>query len=177
MVGVLQLNQNIIDRLVIAFERGHHATSAIRSIGIPHAKFKGWLTQGARDAENYELIIKNGGSIDPKKMSMEYQLLARLNMANFTFEDVLLQKIINADHWQAHALILSKKYPDRWGDKQKIEITSTSLSTHVFITPREATMEEWQEEQLRLAGGTKFINVEETNETGVEDDTETGDDL
>lgn len=170
MMGVLQLNQNIIDLLVVAFENGHHSTSAVRSVGIPKNKFRNWLIKGAKDAENYELIVQNGGKLKPKDLSMEYQLLARLNKANFTFEDELLQKVRNAESWQAHMAILSKKYPDRWGDKKQVDVNQTSTTTHVFVTPREATIEEWQAEQKKIAEGVNFIDSQEVHETGGDTD-------
>lgn len=176
MLGVLQLNENIITRLVIAFESGHHTTSAVKSIGVPLPKFRAWMEKGVRDAENYELIIAGGGKIAPKDTSLEYQLLVRLNTADFTFEDMLLGKVVNADSWQAHMAILAKRYPGRWGDKSTVEINQTSTTTHVFMTPREATIDEWQAEQQKIADGTHYIDEHEVHETGGEKPSE-GEDI
>lgn len=154
-----------IERIGVAFEKGHHASSAIKTVGISLNKFKRWMEQGQRDGEKYELLAEGGTKIRQKDLSQEFKLLQRVAASSFSFEDSLLIKINGADSWQAHMALLRARFADRWGEKSKVELSATIKQQHVFITPREATIEEWEAEQEKLRDGAKFIDVLEVIET------------
>lgn len=161
--SVMNLNQTIIDRLAMVFENGHRSLAAVNYIGVPMNRFQNWIIKGAKDAEKYELLSQGGNPVPVKEMSMEYRLVVRLGQAGFAFENELVQKIRNAESWQAAAFLLSKTNPEVYGDKAKVEISGTTQTLHVFTTPRELTDEEWEENQKNISDGKNVIDVEHSD--------------
>lgn len=153
------LNNIIIERIGVAFETGHHASTAVKTAGITLNKFKKWMEQGQRDAEKYQLLADGGTKIKPKDLSQEFKLLQRVAASSFSFEDSLLTRINASESWQAQMALLRARFPDRWGDKKQVEVNATLTASHVFITPKEASESEWIEEQRKLKEGVKFIDV------------------
>lgn len=95
--------------IVSAIERGHYHATAIGFAGIGQSTFTRWMDKGQREEPEFE----------------RYRAFrAAVLLADATAEDVHLTRINQASRagaWQASAWFLERKYPDRWGRKDKVQ--------------------------------------------------------
>lgn len=92
-----------------ALRAGMHRGQAAIAAGISPSTFSRWLEQGERDGDGkcgelYHAVIA-------AEMACEYSLVASMQRAAVT-------------DWRAAEALLKRRYPDRWGDRQRLDLAS-----------------------------------------------------
>lgn len=99
--------------LVEAVEGGNYIETAVRACGIGTSTYYRWMEQGEADLEN-------------GKASAHRELWEAIKTAEAEAETNALSQIRAAarENWQAAAWYLERKFPDRWGRRERHEATS-----------------------------------------------------
>jgi transposase len=102
-----KLDQETSDRICTAIKRGNYIETAAAVAGIHKDTLYEWLKRGRREEDGiYHEFVE---AIDLALAEAEAKALK-------TIEDA------SADHWQAAAWRLERRFPERWGRK-RLEIT------------------------------------------------------
>ncbi len=103
-----KLNSEVTDRIISAIRAGNYLDTSAAHAGIHRDTLHAWLRDGA-----------NGKSAELQAFSDAVQ------KAIGDAEALHVARIADATktHWQAAAWWLERRYPDRWGQKLRQEIT------------------------------------------------------
>lgn len=109
-----KLTPDVHERIVALTRAGNFMETAAAAAGIDRETLRQWLKKGARVLED---------SDDPKELKFKAFADAVTEAAGAS-EATLLTLISNSARggtWQAAAWILERKFPDRYGRRQKID--------------------------------------------------------
>lgn len=98
------LSEVIQNAMVEAIEAGNYASTAAESVGISSSTHYLWMSKGEEGIEPYVGYMEA-----IKKAEAEAEMSAVRNI-----------KTHAADNWTASAWYLERKFPDRWGRKDKL---------------------------------------------------------
>jgi transposase len=109
------VQKDIVQRLAV----GNYIDAACLSVGISPATFYTWMDKG-REAEKKPVRRRNA----QERLHLEF--LEAVENAQGAAEVNALTPIRLAmpEQWQAAAWILERKFPDKWGRREKIEINA-----------------------------------------------------
>ena len=109
------LNKTISKKIEQALRAGNYKQTAAKYAGISLGTFYGWMQRG----RNFE---QNDG---PKEDAIYFEFLKMVEkaMADAEVEDVAIIKNASRKQWQAAAWMLERKFPDRWGRRDHVELT------------------------------------------------------
>lgn len=103
-----------IRRICDLLRRGHHVNVACAHAGIPLSRHSHWMKVGRASFENDEdsIFSRYVREVDKAMASAEDSLLSYLQAAQ-------------EDDWKAAAWQLERRFPDRWGRKDKSQLQIT----------------------------------------------------
>lgn len=107
-----KLTAKVRNHLVEAIEAGNYVETAVRACGIGTSTYYRWMETGEADLAH-------------DKDSIYRELWEAVKKAEATAEEKALKQIRSAapEHWQAAAWYLERKFPNRWGRKERVEHT------------------------------------------------------
>jgi transposase len=115
-----KLNDEVKDKLVAAIAQGNYYEAACGYVGIDYRTFRNWMTEGeqATDGIYFQFFhaIKKAEAHAELKMVQEWQKHTPNN-------------------WQAIATFMERRYPDRWGRKDRTQVEHSGGVTINFIDP------------------------------------------
>ena len=102
-----KLTEEVKDKLVKAISQGNYYEAACSYAGITYATFRNWMNEGeqATEGEYFDFFdtIKKAEAAAELRMVQEWQ-----------------KHIPN--NWQAIATFMERRYPDRWGKRDRQDI-------------------------------------------------------
>lgn len=103
-----KLTPDIQVKLVQAIKAGNYFNVACEYVGIDYRTFRNWMKKG-----------------EESKSGQYFQFFHAIKKAEAEAETRMVAIWQNAmkDDWKAAATFLERKYPDRWGRKDKQEVT------------------------------------------------------
>lgn len=116
-----KINDDIQKTIIDVIRAGNYLETAAAFAGIDVVTIRRWIKRGERELQRIEpkgLKIKQS-----EKVYVEFCMAIKKAMAEAEMRDVLVIGSAAKENWQAAAWRLERKYPDRWGRKDKHEIT------------------------------------------------------
>jgi hypothetical protein len=103
-----KLTQEVHEKIVSAIQLGNYGAVAARFAGIDRCTFFSWMRKGRE-----------------RKGAIYVRFAKAVRDAQALAEARAIQVIAQAanENWQAAAWYLARKYPDRWGEHKRHEIT------------------------------------------------------
>lgn len=122
MVRPTKLNSEIQNKIVTAIRAGNYIETAAAYAGISKSTLYDWLRRGEREKQRVE---KNPRYRIRKseKPYVEFSDAVEKALAEAEIRDVAIIAKAAEEHWQAAAWRLERKFPERWGRKDRHEIT------------------------------------------------------
>lgn len=139
-------NPDLIKKLTQLIQAGCYVYVAAEAVGIGERSFYRWMARGEEETSGmyrqFWQEIKKAEAVAEAKMLMVINEASRTN-------------------WTAAAWFLERKFPDRWGRKDRVQIDASVTNNDVSTTKQ--NMIEWvnglsDEEIERLNGTTKTLN-------------------
>jgi transposase len=112
--GKTKLTLAISDKLCSALRAGNYVDTAAAYAGVVKDTFYQWLRRGARATQ----------ADDHSKAEAPYRAFhdaVHEAIASSEIRDVALIAKAATEQWQAAAWRLERRYPDRWGKRERIE--------------------------------------------------------
>jgi hypothetical protein len=113
------LDERRIDRICQALATGATRTVAARYGGLDESTYYRYVRDGRQ-------ILDEGRAPDGEPERLMVSLVERIEEAEVEAELRLLGNIAKAGNegdWRASAHILARRWPDRWADRSKLEVT------------------------------------------------------
>lgn len=146
-----KLSPQLIEEIALFLRRGAYIESAVAACGISKDTFYRWLKKGKED-EIQSLEKKLSDAVMIALAEAEMRDLEVIDKAAQGSPDKLLTDengnlVLNEDgkpviiehglrpNWKASAWRLERKFPERWGNKTKIEYDSNSSIEIEFVDP------------------------------------------
>lgn len=119
-----KLTPEVEERIIKALLAGSHVATAARCAGVHPATFYRWMERGdpsgTRRADRpYRLFAARA---EQTMAEAEVRQVARINKAGET-------------RWEAHAWLLARRYPERWGRRAAIRLAEAPARAHRTQTP------------------------------------------
>lgn len=118
----LKITPEIQADLIKMLSAGNYLETAAAYCGISTDTVRGWVKRGEQEAQR----LKADSTAWPIKSETEFMELAiaiRQAQATSEIRDVMLIGNAARDQWQAAAWRLERRYPDKWGKKERHELT------------------------------------------------------
>lgn len=126
-----KISKSLIDEFARVIKAGNYIETAAAYVGISKNTVYDWLRRGAREKERLE---KNPRA-KPKKSEapfVEFSDAVEKALAAAEIRDVMLIGKAAETQWQAAAWRLERKFPDRWGRKERLEVAAeVDISSYV----------------------------------------------
>lgn len=137
------LTPEIQEKIIQAVRAGNYLETAAAYAGVPKNTLHDWLRRGAKE--------KRG-------IYHEFSVLVEKALAEAEMRDVLIIGKAAEENWQAAAWRLERKFPDRWGrkDRHAVEHSGEIRHTHKIdlskLSDEELTALERIAEKLSVDG-------------------------
>jgi hypothetical protein len=128
---------------------GNYIETAAAYVGIAQQTLREWMRRGEREAQRL-YSDPDARPIKSEGKYLEISQAIRQAQAESEVRDVVLIGRAAQEQWQAAAWRLERRYPDRWGKKERHEVTGANGGPVQFEEIRE-----------RLLRKLTEINVEE----------------
>lgn len=117
-----KLTPELQAEIVKIIKTGNYIETACAFVGINKSTFYDWLKRGAREKQRLE---KNPRAKIKKSEAVyvEFSNAIEKALAQAEIRDVAIIGKAAESNWQAAAWRLERKYPERWGRKDRIEHT------------------------------------------------------
>lgn len=109
------LTPELIEKVTAYLRTGAYVETAVLACGVPKVTFYSWLKRanlareaGTKAGPEDALCLKFLNAVEKVMAESELQALSQITLAATT-------------NWQAAAWRLERKYPDRWGRKDRVE--------------------------------------------------------
>src|SRR5258707_14105237 len=115
--GTIDLTPELCDKICTALRAGNYIETASAYVGITKDTFYRWLKRGAHAADTN----------DTSKLEAQYRAFhgaVREAIAVAEIRDVALIAKAATDQWTAAAWRLERRYPDRWGRRERHELSA-----------------------------------------------------
>jgi predicted aldo/keto reductase-like oxidoreductase len=115
----IKLTPELQEELVKVIRAGNYIETACAYVGINKTTFYDWLKRGAREKER---LAKNPNA-RPKKSEAPFVELSNAiekALAQAEIRDVAIIGKAAEENWQAAAWRLERKFPERWGRKERL---------------------------------------------------------
>lgn len=115
----IKLTPELQEELVKVIRAGNYIETACAYVGINKTTFYDWLKRGAREKER---LAKNPNA-RPKKSEQPFVELSNAvekALAQAEIRDVAIIGKAAEENWQAAAWRLERKFPERWGRKERL---------------------------------------------------------
>ncbi len=120
----LKLSPDMQSELVKVIQMGNFLETAAAYVGISVSTLRDWIRRGEREAQR--LSTKNARSNKTEEPYLEFSAAIKKAQAEGEIRDVLLIGNAARETWQAAAWRLERRFPDRWGRKEKHELSGPS---------------------------------------------------
>ena len=118
----LETNQEKIESLLNYLILGHYINQACAMAGLAESTFHYWR----KEAEEIEESVETG-EIEPEDLTDSQvnllEFLESVKKARATAESGHLAQVRDDPSWQSSAWWLERSFPDRWGRKDRVEVT------------------------------------------------------
>ena len=120
----LETNTEKIDRLYNYLRLGHYINQACAMAGLAESTFHYWRNLAEEITERIEEgDVDEGGLSDGDLLLVDFLesvKRARAEAESFHLENI---KAAGGESWQASAWWLERSFPERWGRKDRVEVT------------------------------------------------------
>lgn len=144
-----KLTAQVQESILVAIRGGNYLETAAAFAGIDADTLRRWVKRGARESKGrYREFY---GSLKKALADGEAVHVARIGAAS-------------GEHWQASAWMLERKHPEKWGRKDKVQVTLTdgpAAQALVEILRRYIAAEKWDEFCDELESGDGLAGVRE----------------
>ena len=109
-----KLTKELIEKAADIIARGNYYKVAIDILGIDEKTWYNWMRQGEIDA--------NKGT-----NSLNFQFFQSIKKAEADAIDrnlTIIQQAADKGNWQASAWFLERKYPEQWGKRDNVNLTT-----------------------------------------------------
>lgn len=121
MARPTKLNKEITDELVTYIKAGNYIETACALVGISKNTVYDWLKRGSRAIEESH---KTGKKIPKREQPYaEFSDAVKKAMAFSEAKDLMTISEHAKHDWKAAAWRLERKYPNRWGRKERLDAT------------------------------------------------------
>lgn len=103
-----KLTSQVQERIVQAIRGGNYAVVAARYAGIDESSFYGWLVRGEKEGTG--LYFEFFKAVKDAESAAEVEAVEEVRLAS-------------RESWQAGMTWLERKFPDRWGRRERHEMT------------------------------------------------------
>ena len=118
----LETNQSKIDSLLNYLRLGHYINQACAMVGLAESTFHYWRKEAEEVEESMEKgEIEEENLTDTQSNLLEF--LESVKKARASAESHHLGQIRDDPSWQSSAWWLERSFPDRWGRKDRVEVT------------------------------------------------------
>lgn len=148
----LKLNEKMKEDLIKLIAAGNYIETAAAFSGIAHMTLRNWIRRGEREIQR----LSEDPEVRPIKSETPFKELAesiRKAQAESEMRDVMLIGKAASEQWQAAAWRLERRYPDRWGKKERHELTGANGGPMQF--------EEIRERLIRKLGDLEVEDIKE----------------
>ena len=128
----LKLNKDLIARLAGLIANGNYHAQACAMCHIGTTTFYRWLETGEHEETG---IYKD--------------LWDAIKDAEARSEAVFIQQIVRDESWQSKVWLLERRFPERWGRKDRLEANVNGSVQVQFVPVEKMSLEEWN---------TKIVN-------------------
>ncbi|HEX4952683.1 MAG TPA: hypothetical protein VF017_04725 [Thermoanaerobaculia bacterium] len=132
-----KLTPEVQDRIVSAIRAGNYAQVAAGFAGIGESTFYRWMEQGERAEDGAFREFRDA----VKRAEHEAEVRA-----------VAIIQAQMPIHWQAAMTYLERKFPTRWGRRERVDVTSAErpLAGGVIAVPGLLSVEDWEQQVARF---------------------------
>ena len=109
-----KLTKELIEKAVKIVERGNYYKVAIDVLGISEHTWYNWMRQGEVDTN------KGVNSL----MAQFFQSIKKAEATAIDRNLSIIQKAAMEGNWQASAWYLERKYPEQWGKRDNVNLTT-----------------------------------------------------
>jgi hypothetical protein len=108
---VSKLDEAVIEHVCDAIRAGAYLETAVAAAGVRLNSFRDWLRTGAAE---------------PDADTLEAALHHAVTRALAEFEVDAVRVLSSSNDWRAHAHILERRLPDRWGKVDRLDVADAS---------------------------------------------------
>ena len=102
-----KLTPELIEQAAKLISQGNYAQTVFQMLGIPESTWYGWLQRG-RESERRNIYSEFSEAVKKAEAAAELRAVSGIVAAG-------------RRNWTAFAWYLERKYPDRWGRRDKIQ--------------------------------------------------------
>lgn len=102
-----KLTPELIEQAAKLISQGNYAQTVFQMLGIPESTWYGWLQRG-RESERRNVYSEFSEAVKKAEAAAELRAVSGIVAAG-------------RRNWTAFAWYLERKYPDRWGRRDKIQ--------------------------------------------------------
>lgn len=119
--GQIKLNKQIQDKLVKSIAEGNYYATACANAGIHFATMRRWIIKGEDILEK----IENEGYEPNEEEKLFCNFCDEIKKAESEAEMLMVKewKKHMPDNWQSIATFMERRYPDKWGRQNRLEVT------------------------------------------------------
>jgi transposase len=128
----LKLNKELIGRISGFIANGNYHAQACAMCHIGTTTFYRWLEKGEHEQKG-----------------LFRDLWDAVKEAESVAEARFIQTIVNDDSWQSKAWLLERRFPERWGRKDRLEANVNGSVQVQFVPVEKMSVDEWR---------TKIVN-------------------
>jgi hypothetical protein len=125
-----KLNYELIDQIADLVREGNYIETASAVAGIDKNSLYRWLKRGAREVERLAKNPKLKGKIE-EKIYVDFSDAVKKAMAESEADDLENIKKASREDWKASAWRLERRFPNRWGRKEKVDIDANMKNENV----------------------------------------------
>lgn len=121
----VKINPTIQAELVKMIQAGNYMETAAAFVGISISTMRDWIRRGEREAQRF-IDDARARPIKSETPFMEFSAAIKKAQAAAEIRDVIIIGDAARESWQAAAWRLERKYPEKWGRKDRHEVSGPS---------------------------------------------------
>lgn len=125
-----KLTYELIEQIADLVREGNYIETASAVAGIDKNSLYRWLKRGAREVERLAKNPKLKGKIE-EKIYVDFSNAVKKAMAESEADDLENIKKASREDWKASAWRLERRFPNRWGRKEKVDIDANMKNENV----------------------------------------------
>ena len=121
----VKINPTIQAELVKMIQAGNYMETAAAFVGISISTMRDWIRRGEREAQRF-IDEPRARPIKSETPFLEFSAAIKKAQAAAEIRDVIIIGDAARESWQAAAWRLDRKYPEKWGRKDRHEVSGPS---------------------------------------------------
>ena len=121
----VKINPTIQAELVKMIQAGNYMETAAAFVGISISTMRDWIRRGEREAQRF-IDEPRARPIKSETPFLEFSAAIKKAQAAAEIRDVIIIGDAARESWQAAAWRLERKYPEKWGRKDRHEVSGPS---------------------------------------------------